>query len=140
MCINIATYMCIYIHVTTYACMYVYACTYICIVCIALYIYIYIYIYLAIHIKSYVQATDTITRSSNSNIIALIFRETSTACGRLICSDSVESFIFTCQTVWVVWTSTCSASNSTSCKTVALLIMCECLVVLHTSTLHWWWV
>ena len=75
--------MCMYIHVTTYACMYIHM------VCMAL------YINLAIHVKSYIQATDTITRSSNSNIITLIFRETSTACGRLICSDSVESFIFT---------------------------------------------
>ena len=57
--------------------------------------------------------TNTITKSTDGRSSTLICSDASIA-STLICSDSVESFIFTCQTVWVVWTSTCSAPSNTS--------------------------
>ena len=57
--------------------------------------------------------TSAITKSTRVSIITLVYSDTSTT-SMLICSNSVEGFIFTCQTVCIVWTSTCSAPTSTS--------------------------
>ena len=81
--------------------------------------------------------TSAITKSTDGRSGTFSCGDTSTA-SRLICNDSVQSFIFTCQTVCIVWTSTCSAASSTSYNKSMIIAIQIVTYANYTAHIHSW--